>query len=83
MAILLQLFVAGVWATILIVHTRRLFRLACVKQLHRLEKAQRRAGLHRVWWWLGQDRFWHGLRTDTLHSIEITLMVFLIALGQG
>jgi hypothetical protein len=83
MVTLLQLFIAGVWAATVIVHTRRLMRLACVTQISRWEKAKMRAGLGRIWWWLGQDRFWDGLRRDVLHSIEITLMIFLIALGQG
>lgn len=83
MATIMHLLVAGVWATTMIIHTRRLFRLACVTQLRKWEKVRLRSGLNRIWWWLGQDEFWDKLRIDTLRSIEITMMVFLIAWGMG
>lgn len=83
MALVLQMLVATIWAATTIIHTRRLMRLACVAQLRHLEKKRLRLGLNRVWWWLGQDEFWRGLSVDTLRSIELTLMIFLIALAMN
>ncbi|NJN17211.1 MAG: hypothetical protein HC822_13510 [Oscillochloris sp.] len=81
---LLQLLIVGVWAATIITHTRRLFRLACVTQLRRWEDDVRlRSGASRIWWWLGQDTFWAGVRPDTLKAVEISLMVFLIAWGHA
>jgi len=82
MALLLQLFIAGVWASTLVIHTRRLFRLACVGQLRRWDEQVRlRSSLRRIWWWLGQDEFWCDVRPDCMRAIEVSLMIFLIAWG--
>lgn len=82
MALLLQFVIAAVWASTVIVHTRRLFRLACVTQLRRWDDQVRlRSGLNRVWWWLGQEEFWRDVRPDCLRAIEVSLMIFLIAWG--
>lgn len=81
MALLLQLIIAGVWASTIVVHTRRLFRLACVAQLQKWENIRLRSGLNRIWWWLGKDEFWNGVRADSQRAIEISLMIFLIAWG--
>jgi hypothetical protein len=81
MALLLNLLIAGVWAATLIIHTRRLFRLACVTQLSRWEEPRLRSGLTRLWWWLGKNEFWDGVHPDCLRAIEISAMIFLIAWG--
>ncbi|GAB4446070.1 MAG: hypothetical protein OHK0015_48960 [Chloroflexi bacterium OHK40] len=81
MALLLHLMLAGVWASTIVIHTRRLFRLACVEQLRRWEDERVRTGLNRIWWWLGQDEFWRGVLPDSLRAIEITTMIFIIAWG--
>ncbi|WP_129629431.1 hypothetical protein [Candidatus Oscillochloris fontis] len=81
MALFLQLLIAGVWATTLVIQTRRLFRLACVAQLRQWEEARLRRGWNRIWWWLGQDAFWQGVRLDTIKALELSLMIFLISLG--
>jgi hypothetical protein len=83
MVMLLHMLVAAVWASTMVIHTRRLMRLACVNQLRRWEKERLRSGLSRIWWWLGQDEFWRGLSVDTLRSIELTLMIFLVALAMS
>lgn len=83
MPMLLHLMLAGVWASTLVIHTRRLFRLACVEQLRNWEETRLRSGFNRIWWWLGQDEFWAGVRPDCLRAIEITTMIFVIAWGMG
>jgi hypothetical protein len=83
MPMLLQLLLAGVWASTVVIHTRRLFRLACVAQLRRWEEERLRSGLNRLWWWLGQDEFWDDVRRDSLRAIELTTMIFLIAWGMA
>jgi hypothetical protein len=80
MALLLQLVITGIWASTVLVHTRRLFRLACVSQLSRWDEQVRlRSSLSRMWWWLGQDEFWRGVRPDCLRAIELSLIIFLLA----
>ncbi len=81
MAALLQLVIAGIWASTLVIHTRRLFRLACVEQLQRWEGLRLRSSLSRMWWWLGQEEFWHEVRADGVRSIQLTLMIFTLGWG--
>lgn len=83
MALLFQLLIATVWAATVIVHTRRLFRLAHVAQLSRWEEVRLRSGMNRIWYWLGQDTFWNGVRVDCARAIEISLIVFLMAWGMS
>jgi hypothetical protein len=81
MMLLLQLMIAGVWATTLVLQTRRLFRLACVAQLSRWEETRLRSGLSRIWWWLGQQEYWSGVRPDCIKAIELSLLIFLFGWG--
>lgn len=84
MPLLLHLMMAGVWASTVVIHTRRLFRLARVEQLARWEDRVRlRSGANRIWWWLGQQEFWRGVIPDCLRAMEITAMIFLIAWGMS
>ncbi|MFQ3663351.1 MAG: hypothetical protein SNJ69_13260 [Chloroflexaceae bacterium] len=84
MPLLLHLMMAGVWASTVVIHTRRLFRLARVEQLARWEDQVRlRSGVNRIWWWLGQQEFWRGVIPDCLRAMEITVMIFLIAWGMS
>jgi hypothetical protein len=84
MPLLLHLMMAGVWASTIVIHTRRLFRLARVEQLARWEDHVRlRAGANRIWWWLGQQEFWRGVIPDCVRAMEITAMIFLIAWGMS
>ena len=76
---LVQVGIIGLWATMLVLHTRRLFRLAHV-EAHRQNKPLRQQ-LSRVWWWLGREEFWRNVQHDALRCLELTLMVFLIALS--
>lgn len=81
MAALLQLLITGIWASALVIHTRRLFRLARVTQLRRWDGVRWRSGLNRLWWWLGQDEFWHDVRADGMRCVQLTCMIFLLAWG--
>lgn len=83
MPMLLHLMLAGVWASTVIIHTRRLFRLARVEQLRHWEEVRLRSGLNRIWWWLGQNEFWDGVRPDCLRAIEVTTLIFIIAWGMS
>ncbi len=76
---MLLLVISTIWAATLIIHTRRLLRLAKVAQLQRTTRL--RTGLNRIWWWLGQDEFWHDVQADGLRAVELTLMIFLVAWG--
>lgn len=80
MVAVVQLLLISVWAVPLSLHTRRLYRLAVVPivadtRLYVRSKAQR------MWWWLGRDEFWGGLRRDALRAIEASLLIGLLALG--
>jgi hypothetical protein len=35
--------------------------------------------MHRVWWWLGREEFWHKVQADTCHCPEIMVMILLLA----
>jgi hypothetical protein len=83
MPVLLHLVMIGVWGITLVSHTRRLFRLARVAQLRNWEDTRLRMGLNRIWWWLGQNEFWVGVKADCLKALEISLMIFLIAWGMS
>ena len=78
-AMFVQIGIIGLWATMLALHTRRLFRLAHV-ETHQQNKHLRQQ-LSRVWWWLGREEFWRNVQIDTARCLELTLMVFLIASG--
>lgn len=79
MTYMLLLVIASIWAATIIIHTRRLLRLAKVEQLHR--NTRLRTSLNRIWWWLGQDAFWNDVQTDGLRAVQLTLMIFLVAWG--
>ncbi len=75
------LVIASIWAATIIIHTRRLFRLAKVAQPGRAMPL--RTGLNRIWWWLGQEAFWDDVQTDGLRSVQLTLMIFFVAWGMN
>lgn len=81
MSVLLQLMVVGVWALTVVTSTRRLLRLARVEGLRNWGEDRRRYGLNRIWWWLGQNEFWHEVQSDCLKALELTAMIFLVAWG--
>lgn len=80
MAEVVQLMLIALWGSILILHVRRLFRLAAVPAT--MDRARYLRGkAQRMWWWLGRDEFWDGLRRDVLRCLELTLMLGLVALS--
>lgn len=81
MAILVQLSVIGIWGTMLGVHTRRLLRLAQFETMDSLHNHPLRHRLTRVWWWLGREEFWRTVQRDCLRSVQLTLMLFMLAWG--
>lgn len=83
MSLLLQLMITAIWAAHIIIHTRRLLRLAHVQQLQRWENIRLRSGLNRIWWWLGQQEFWCQVQTDSIACLQLTLMLFVMAWGLG
>jgi hypothetical protein len=80
-AIVLQLAIVATWATTILRHTRRLFRLAQVNMGWAAQDQLVRPLANRIWWWLGREEFWRTVQEDGFRCLEITLMVFLLAYG--
>ena len=57
MGLFVQLAIIGIWAAALVIHTRRLVRLAQIESLRPWDHQLRRT-LVRVWWWLGREEYW-------------------------
>ena len=80
-AIVLQLAIVAAWATTILRHTRRLFRLAHVNMAWAAQDQTVHPLANRIWWWLGRDEFWRTVQEDGFRCVEITLMVFLLVYG--
>ena len=79
MVVFIQLLLIGLWGTTLVLHTRRLFRLASVPVA--INRARYLRGkVQRIWWWLGRDEFWEAARKDTTRCLELSLMLVLLAM---
>jgi hypothetical protein len=79
---IVQLVIVGLWATMLAIHTRRLFRLAQMESLAQWGEQRLRGKLNRVWWWLGREEYWRAVEVDGLRCMQMTFMIFLIAWGM-
>jgi len=79
--LLVQLVIVGIWAAMLIIHTRRLLRMAQVESLAQWGERRLRPKLDRVWWWLGREEYWHAVQIDVLRGLQMTFMMFLLAWG--
>lgn len=79
MELMAELMLIGVWGTILVIHTRRLYRLAAVPVTAE-RKVYLRHKASRMWWWLGRHEFWPPTQRDAVRCLEFTLMVLLFAL---
>lgn len=77
-----QLVIVGLWGCILVVHTRRLLRLAQVNAPMAWRPQDNRTKLARMWYWLGREEFWRAVQADGVRCMQLTLMVFLLAWGQ-
>lgn len=78
--LVVQLAIVGIWAAMLVIHTRRLLRLANIELKTRTAK-QLRPQLNRVWWWLGREEYWRAVQVDVLRGLQMTFMMFLLAWG--
>lgn len=79
--LVVQLAIVGIWTAMLVIHTRRLLRLAQVESLAQWGERRLRPKLNRVWWWLGREEYWHGVQIDVLRCLQMTFMMFLLAWG--
>ena len=78
-ALLIQLSITCIWAATVGVHTRRLLRLAHFELGAGQWGGVLRRQLDRIWWWLGRAEFWSDLQHDCLQSLQLTLLIFLLA----
>jgi hypothetical protein len=79
--LIVQIVVVSLWGAMIAIHTRRLLRLARIEAPVSLRGRQLRQNLSRVWWWLGREEFWRAVQIDGLRCTQITVMLFLLALG--
>ena len=79
--LIVQLAIVGIWAAMLVIHTRRLLRLSQVESLAQWGERRLRPKLNRVWWWLGREEYWGAVQTDVLRCLQMTFMMFLLAWG--
>lgn len=80
-AFIVQVVIVGMWAAMLVIHTRRLLRLAQVESLAQWGEQKLRPKLNRVWWWLGREEYWRAVQVDVMRCLQMTMMVFLLAWG--
>ena len=76
-ALFIQLSITCVWAATIGVHARRLLRLAHVEI--GAGQGMFRHQLDRIWWWLGRADFWCDVQRDCLQSLQLTILIFLLA----
>jgi hypothetical protein len=79
--LIVQLAIVGMWAAMLVIHTRRLLRLAQVETLAQWGERKLRPKLNRVWWWLGREEYWRAVQIDGLRCMQMTVIMFLMAWG--
>jgi len=79
--LIVQLAIVGIWSAMLVIHTRRLLRLAQVESLAQWGERRLRPKLNRVWWWLGREEYWSAVQVDVLRCMQMTLIMFLMAWG--
>ena len=78
--LVVQLAIVGIWAAMLVIHTRRLLRLANI-ELKTPNPKPLRPQLHRVWWWLGREEYWRAVQVDVMRGMQMTFIVFLLLWG--
>ena len=76
-----QLVIVSLWAAMLVIHTRRLLRMANVELKSRPVRLLR-PQLHKVWWWLGREEYWRAVQIDVMRCMQMTFMVFLLVWGM-
>jgi hypothetical protein len=78
-ALFIQLSITYIWAATFVVHARRLLRLAHIEIGAGQGNGMLRHQLDRIWWWLGRADFWRDVQRDCLQSLQLTLLIFLLA----
>ena len=78
--LVVQLVIVGLWMAMLVIHTRRLLRLANVA-LKTPKQKPLRPQLDRVWWWLGREEYWRAVQADVMRCMQMTFMIFLLVWG--
>jgi hypothetical protein len=76
--LLVQCAIVSLWTVHLILQLRRLVRLAHIEGLRRWEGIWLRSSLSRLWWWLGQEKFWKQTQHDTVACAQLTIMLVLM-----
>jgi hypothetical protein len=79
--LIVQLVIVGIWAAMLVIHTRRLLRLAQPESFQAWHGRQWRRKLTRIWWWLGREEYWREVQVDGVRCMQMTVMIFLMAWG--
>ena len=79
MATFVQMGITVVWAAPLVLHSRRLVQLAHIDSCWTPRGQLLRQHLQRIWWWLVREEFWRAVQADTIHCLELTLMILLLA----
>jgi hypothetical protein len=77
--LVIQVTITVLWAAILVLHARRLLRLTRVVAFAAPCEHELRHRLRRAWWWLGREEFWSGVRRDSVHCLQLTLLLVLLA----
>ena len=79
--LIVQLVIVGIWAAMLVIHTRRLLRLSQPESFQAWHGRQWRRKLTRIWWWLGREEYWREVQVDGVRCMQMTVMIFLMAWG--
>lgn len=79
--LIVQIVVITLWGAMIAIHTRRLLRLARIEAPVSFRSRELRQNLSRVWWWLGREEFWRAVQVDGMRCTQMTLMLFVLALG--
>lgn len=81
--LVVQIIIVAMWAAVLVLNTRRLMRLSWVVAFAAPRKHVLRHRLRRVWWWLGREEFWSAVKRDSLHCLQLSLMLVLVVWGKS
>jgi hypothetical protein len=80
-AFIVQIVIIAMWSAMLVIHTRRLLRLAQFETLAQWGERNLKPKLNRVWWWLGREEYWRAVQIDGVRCMQLTFMMFLMVWG--
>jgi hypothetical protein len=69
-----EVMLIGIWSMTLVYQGRRLVRLSKAGD----RQWPWRFRLSRLWWWLGREEFWTGVRADSLRCVQLTMLLFML-----